>query len=180
MQDRICSYDIICEGPQPSSLSRTGWLDIQDMPDILVGSLERAKPDGNAQKALTAPVSTGSYHHLSDLFGFAAIHSHGNLLFHVDFEQVFECVIVLVQPGLPYGDDKVEEGLEASVTARAVVLNSEDVIALSSSSGNLNTLAASHCHSSDQWLTDRVSLAKALQGCGQAAGRKKINPRTLR
>ena len=115
---------------------------------------------------------------LADLFGFAAIHSHGNFLFHVDFEQVFECVIVLVQPGLPYGDDKVEEGLEASVTARAVVLNSEDVIALGSSSGDLNTLAASHCHSSDQWLTDRVSLAKAVARLRASGRKKKINKKS--
>ena len=46
-------------------------------------------------------------YHLS----FAAVNRHANLFFYVDFEQVLESVIVLIQARFSYAHYKVKKGL---------------------------------------------------------------------
>ena len=55
VQHRVGADDVVGVGPQTRALRRTGRQDLQNVPDVLVGALEGAEPDGDAQKALTAP-----------------------------------------------------------------------------------------------------------------------------
>lgn len=68
----------------------------QDMPDILIGSLVTAESDTGTQKALAAPHVTGNHFQLSNPQGFRAIDLQFDWFLHIGFEQVFECVILLV------------------------------------------------------------------------------------
>ena len=48
VQDRVGTDDVVGEGPQPRSLGGTRGLHFQNVPDVLVGTLKRAEPDGDA------------------------------------------------------------------------------------------------------------------------------------
>ena len=52
----------------------------------------------------------------------AAVDGHGDLLLDVGLEEVLEGVVVQVQPGLPDGNDEVEESLQARAGAGGVLL----------------------------------------------------------
>lgn len=67
VQDRVGPDDVIRELAKAGVLGRARGLDIEDVPHVLVGTLERAEADGDAEKALSTPQSTGSYEDFPDL-----------------------------------------------------------------------------------------------------------------
>ena len=67
VQDRVGPDDVIRELAEAGVLGRARGLDIEDVPHVLVGTLERAEADGDAEKALSPPQSTGSYEDFPDL-----------------------------------------------------------------------------------------------------------------
>ncbi len=142
----LLTYDVIGVTAKSGDLRWTGRLHLQNVPDIFVGSFERAESDRNPEQSLPAPDIARRYKDFSHLKvkscqkfwvltdlamksyrpGFAAVHRHADLLLHVDLEQILERVVVLVQPGLADRYDEVEEGLQAGFLSRRIVLNSED------------------------------------------------------
>ena len=85
----------------------------QHMPDVLVGSLERAESNGDSEDTLASPVLAGYECHLFDVHGLAAVDQEFNGLVHISREDVLERVVVLVEARAVHGHDKVEKGLEA-------------------------------------------------------------------
>ena len=77
--------------------------------------------------------------------GLAAVNCHTDFSLQVGFEEIFEGVVVLVQPRLPDGHDEVEEGFESGSRSRRILLNPQNVVTLSSSTRDFGTLASSHC-----------------------------------
>ena len=55
VQDGVRADDEVRVRAQSSVFGRGGGGDVQNVPDVLVGALERAEADGDAKKALAAP-----------------------------------------------------------------------------------------------------------------------------
>ena len=83
VQHAVCSYDVVTELSQARQLGRTVPSHVQDVPHILIGSLEAAEPDADAQQSLASPQCAGSDEQLPDCPCLAAVHRHANLLLNV-------------------------------------------------------------------------------------------------
>lgn len=68
----------------------------QNVPDVLVGTLERAEPYADAKQSLTAPGHARHYNRLPDRLGFATVHGDGQLLVHSGLQQLLQRVVVLI------------------------------------------------------------------------------------
>ena len=67
MQHRVGADDVVGVGPQTRALRRTGRQNLQDVPDVFVGPLEGAEPDGDAEESLPAPQRARSDEYFADL-----------------------------------------------------------------------------------------------------------------
>lgn len=74
------------------------WLQVQDVPDVLVGTLKAAEADTDAKQALATPQVAGSDGNIAHLQRLAAEHGHSYRLLHVGLQQVLQCLVVPVQP----------------------------------------------------------------------------------
>ena len=93
------------------------------MPDVLVGAVERAEANGDAEDALAAPVLAGHERELLERGRLAAVDEQLDGLLDVGAQYELERVVVLVEARAVYGHDEVEKGLEAGSRARRVVLH---------------------------------------------------------
>ena len=57
----VLTYDVVAVLSEASQLGRTAGRHVQYVPDVLVGSLEAAEPDGDSEQSLAAPHVTGDH-----------------------------------------------------------------------------------------------------------------------
>lgn len=67
VQHGVGADDEVGVAPQPGDLGRRVGLDVEDVPHVLVGALERAEPDADPEETLAAPGRAGGDEDLSDL-----------------------------------------------------------------------------------------------------------------
>lgn len=123
VQQRVGADDVVGEGAQAGCLGGGRRMHLEDVPDILVGALERTEANADAEQALATPAVAGHDAHLADTLCLAAVHGHLDLLVQVRLEQLLERVIVPVQSRRANGHDKVKERLQASPRAGRVLLD---------------------------------------------------------
>ena len=66
------------------------------MPNILICSFERTKPNGHAKQPLASPEIGRGDVDCSDHLRLAAVHRHLELFLNVTLKQFLQCIIVLV------------------------------------------------------------------------------------
>lgn len=94
----------------------------QNVPHVLVGTLERAKLDANAEQALATPGGARRDLHGAHCLHFAAVHGHVDFAFGIRLEQLLQRVVVLIESRIPDGHDEIEERLQAGPLTRRIVL----------------------------------------------------------
>lgn len=78
MENRIGADDVIAEGPQSGSFGWRRWMNFEDVPDVLVGPFEAAKPNGDSEESLSAPRLGWSDVDHSNILRLAAVHCNRN------------------------------------------------------------------------------------------------------
>ncbi len=144
VQNGVGANDEVGKRPQAGDFGRTLRIDVEDVPDVFIGALERAKADGDSEEALAAPRGARRDEDFADGLRLTAVNRHRDLLFDVDLEEVFERVVVLVESRLSDRHDEVEEGFESGARTRRVFLHPEDVIAVGAAARNLHALSGAH------------------------------------
>ena len=67
VEDRISPDDEVGMAPEPGGLGGAVRVDVKNVPDVLIRSLERAEPDGDPEETLSAPGCAWRDKDLSDL-----------------------------------------------------------------------------------------------------------------
>lgn len=73
MKDRISTNDIIAERPKTRLFGWRWRMNFQDVPDILIGTLETAETNWDTKQALTAPIFRWNDVNNTNVLGFAAV-----------------------------------------------------------------------------------------------------------
>lgn len=114
---------VIGERSQTGRLGRRRRMHFQNVPHIFVGSLERTEANRDAEQTLAAPRGARGQTQLTHRLCFAAVHRHFDRLVRVAFEQLFQRVIVLVQPNVIDGNDEIEKCLQPGQLTWRIVLH---------------------------------------------------------